>query len=376
MFWSIRSTFSYRSMPIHASAFSPDGTIVVLVHGPVITLWDVESNVMLRVLDAGRNVTTCAFVGDRYLAAAGSEGMVVWDLLSCEVVWSNTSPVDHLVVAQSSDSSFATTLSNDNHTTVSTYRPDSPTPTTSTLPLPLFKIASLGLGQEYIGVAPSGEIYRFGPHITATAASTQTISSATQTSASTSIWQEMFGRDAFLDELALAPAPSSTVVLPPTLAKPTDVFDGPSHILPPVSLLFDAFMAQLLKPTLEAGAGTASGAEVKKENDIVYRQDDDESATKPASGDQVRVSTKEVTDDDIKELEGYFKQVLSDSPSAPASATATARMANGDTPTATATPQSQKKKLQNGNGHATPQTPQSEESREKKHTKKRRAPKE
>jgi hypothetical protein len=70
-------------MQIHAAAFSPDGTIVVLVHGPVVTLWDVESNVLLKVLDAGRQVDKCLFVGDRYLVAAGA-GLVVWDLLSCE----------------------------------------------------------------------------------------------------------------------------------------------------------------------------------------------------------------------------------------------------------------------------------------------------
>ena len=70
-------------MAIHAAAFSPDGTIVALVHGPVVTLWDVESNVLLKVLDAGRQVDKCLFVGDRYLVAAGA-GLVVWDLLSCE----------------------------------------------------------------------------------------------------------------------------------------------------------------------------------------------------------------------------------------------------------------------------------------------------
>ena len=70
-------------MQIHAAAFSPDGTIIVLVHGPVVTLWDVESNVLLKVLDAGRQVDKCLFVGDRYLVAAGA-GLVVWDLLSCE----------------------------------------------------------------------------------------------------------------------------------------------------------------------------------------------------------------------------------------------------------------------------------------------------
>jgi len=70
-------------MAIHAAAFSPDGTIVALVHGPVVTLWDVESNVLLKVLDAGRQVDKCLFVGDRYLVAGGA-GLVVWDLLSCE----------------------------------------------------------------------------------------------------------------------------------------------------------------------------------------------------------------------------------------------------------------------------------------------------
>lgn len=80
-------------MPIYASAFSPDGTIVALVHGPVVTLWDVESNVMLRVLDAGREVTKCLFVGDRYLVAAGA-GLVVWDLLACE---GETFPLDKFV---------------------------------------------------------------------------------------------------------------------------------------------------------------------------------------------------------------------------------------------------------------------------------------
>jgi len=70
-------------MQIYAAAFSPDGTIIVLVHGPVVTLWDVESNVLLKVLDAGRQVDKCLFVGDRYLVAGGA-GLVVWDLLSCE----------------------------------------------------------------------------------------------------------------------------------------------------------------------------------------------------------------------------------------------------------------------------------------------------
>lgn len=70
-------------MPILASAFSPDGTIIALVHGAVVTLWDTESNAMLRVLDAGTEVNKCLFVGDRYLVVGGA-GLVLFDLLACE----------------------------------------------------------------------------------------------------------------------------------------------------------------------------------------------------------------------------------------------------------------------------------------------------
>ena len=76
-------------MPISAAAFSPDATILVLAHAAVLTLWDVESNALLRVLDGGvvQDMHSVVFVGGdgRYLAAGGSKfGVAVWDLLSCE----------------------------------------------------------------------------------------------------------------------------------------------------------------------------------------------------------------------------------------------------------------------------------------------------
>ncbi len=76
-------------MPIHDAAFSCDGTIIALAHGAVVTLWDAESNLLLKVLNdsAVDNVHKVAFVGPdgRYLVAGGmSTGIAVWDLLSCE----------------------------------------------------------------------------------------------------------------------------------------------------------------------------------------------------------------------------------------------------------------------------------------------------
>lgn len=87
-FWSPRSSWTYRSQPVHSASFSPDSTLVVLTHDFVLSLWDTESNVLLRALDAGPEagqLSLTQFVGaeGRLLVAAGQAGMVCWDLLSC-----------------------------------------------------------------------------------------------------------------------------------------------------------------------------------------------------------------------------------------------------------------------------------------------------
>ena len=88
VYWSTRSTFAYRSLPIYDAVFSPDSTILALAHGSVITLWDVEKNVLLRALDGAlKDVRQIGFVGEegRFLVAAeATKGLAVWDLLSCE----------------------------------------------------------------------------------------------------------------------------------------------------------------------------------------------------------------------------------------------------------------------------------------------------
>lgn len=107
---------------------------------------------------------------------------------------------------------------------------------------------------------------------------------------------------------------------------------------------------------------------------ILYEEEE----VKPSKKQGV-AHTKKVTDEDVKELETFFRQVLSD---APANEAQQPKLANGDTHIAT--PKSKAKAKDQVNGSAAKKgneltavaTPQSEESREKKHSKKRRAPKE
>jgi NET1-associated nuclear protein 1 (U3 small nucleolar RNA-associated protein 17) len=183
----------------------------------------------------------------------------------------------------------------------------------------------------------------------------------------------MFGKDAFLDDLA---PPQPTVVLPPTIARPTDIFDGPSHTLPPVGLLFDAFMSQLLKPTFGAKEPVSN---VKVE-EVTYIANEEEQEIKDqkATTSGRAPKTNKVTEQDMKDLEVFFKDVLS---SAPAPTQPSQKMANGGGNTPKSTPT---KSVVNGagktasaiNGEVNGTSTPTDESREKKHTKKRRAPKE
>jgi len=173
----------------------------------------------------------------------------------------------------------------------------------------------------------------------------------------------MFGKDAFLDDLA---APQPTVVLPPTISRPTDIFDGPSHTLPPVGLLFDAFMTQLLKPK--------SDSEVKVEGKSEIKYEDVETKVESVSASSSKAHTKRVTEEEMKDLESFFKDVLS---SAPVTNGSVPKMANGDsTPKSTPVKTNGVGSGKKVNGVAQTNGTPSDESREKQFTKKRRAPKE
>jgi WD40 repeat protein len=86
VFWAMRTSFDYRSMPIYDAAFSPDATILALAHGESVTLWDVDTNSLLQAFDAGIVASRVILAGSegRYLVASGERGVCVWDLLSCE----------------------------------------------------------------------------------------------------------------------------------------------------------------------------------------------------------------------------------------------------------------------------------------------------
>ncbi|KAK4689971.1 NET1-associated nuclear protein 1 (U3 small nucleolar RNA-associated protein 17), partial [Tremellales sp. Uapishka_1] len=360
VFWAMRSSFNYRNLPIYSAAFSSDATIIAMTHGPVVTLWDVESNVLLRVLDSGaiKNSQQLAFVGSegRYLAVSGvSSGVAVWDLLSCDVSWSSSAlPCDKLLphpslplfltIATTTSPSEPKTLV----TTLSFFTPANPTPLRKVhlrnqirdlVFLPTTIISPKHL--HFAGVSSSGEVFRFGDDVSIESPKTKPVSKSAVAS-KTSIWQEMFGKDAFLEDIQ--PVESTTISSTAlqqriTRGKPADVFDGPSHTMPPVGLLFDAFMDELL------GTKASEAVEADTEEEMLYEQEEEKLEDRLP---EVNTKSKAVDDDEIHELELFFKQVLSSKPAV----LATPAKANGI---------NGHKRLANGHGNGThlPPTPPS-----------------
>jgi NET1-associated nuclear protein 1 (U3 small nucleolar RNA-associated protein 17) len=154
---------------------------------------------------------------------------------------------------------------------------------------------------SFAGVSQSGEIFRFGDAISkdATVGSNAIRSPGDK---GVSIWQEMFGKDAFLEIEESYDAEGSMpfdAIRGKRAGNPVDIFEGASHTLPPVSLLFDAFLDSILVPK-------SSQAGDVRDDRIIYEAQD---ALEPLQTGRSQKG-REVKDEEIAELEVFFRDVL------------------------------------------------------------------
>ncbi|CEL53876.1 WD repeat-containing protein 75 OS=Xenopus laevis GN=wdr75 PE=2 SV=1 [Rhizoctonia solani AG-1 IB] len=91
-FWICAASFGYRNHTPSKALFSPDGSLLAVIHGQCITLWDTENTTVPRgALSCveTKDPRELAFVGSsgRYLAVLGAQTVVVWDLVRLCVLW-------------------------------------------------------------------------------------------------------------------------------------------------------------------------------------------------------------------------------------------------------------------------------------------------
>ncbi|CAK9780920.1 WD40 repeat-like protein [Cutaneotrichosporon oleaginosum] len=373
LYWSLRSTFNYRALPVHAGGFSPDGSLVVLVHGPVITLWNAATNVFVRALESPVDARKLAFAGPegRYIVTAARIGVAVWDVLSCELVATLPNQAADMLVGLRSGILAGRVVPQKgteakSKTEVTILAPNGAAGRTVTLAVELSALASLPSSAVHlVGIASSGEIYRFG-ELQKACAPTKRAINADAPRRATSIWQEMFGRDAFLDELAPPPEKEEAAVSALQRAaagRPEAVFEGASHTLPPVGLLFDAFMDELLAPRPE---GHEETMDVDEEEAVTF-----EAVVAP---DAVR----SVTDREVEDLETFFRNLKMGAKSKPKPLPKAVKkpngLPNGSSHGRTVSTPVKPTKPKSKSVPGTPGTPATPEMVDGKRSKKRKAP--
>lgn len=78
---------SFQDLPCSHVAVSPDSSLIAAAFEKIATLWSVQSKTQIRSLPHGKPIISMSFVGRSRLACMNSTHLVVWDLLSLQVLW-------------------------------------------------------------------------------------------------------------------------------------------------------------------------------------------------------------------------------------------------------------------------------------------------
>jgi NET1-associated nuclear protein 1 (U3 small nucleolar RNA-associated protein 17) len=394
-FWALRSSFNYQGLPVFSSAISVDGSLLALAHGSVVTLWETSSNVLLRVFDTAdiEGVRKVQFLGSegRWLALAGqTRGVGVWDLLSCQgmsclqsdtavtsltrrlAAWTLPFFHQHEVISLSIPSQpyfLTSTLTSGpsphQQTIISCFGPHSSKPIfRRAIPAKLLQVCVSGVNAshavdassvELTAIARDGRTLRVGEDVkpfpkqiqsVSVSAATASAQGTTVKTSNLSIWEEMFGKNAFSGTAHIDDVPEPTLSAKPLKdkrSKYSKVYDGPSTSLPPMALLFDEFLNDFMdvKPAV-APATQAPTVRFAGDGEVA------DTASVISSEDMlpiVDMHVNKVTMKDVQELGDWFKTVvLTSEATQPATQPTPKAKTNGTVAASVSTPRSTVKK--------------------------------
>ncbi|KAH9937268.1 WD40 repeat-like protein [Fomitopsis serialis] len=300
VFWVARSTTRYRSeVPSHVS-WSADGSLFAVSLGPQVALFDGNTNALHQVLtssDCGRALSA-HFVGTsgRFVAVVGRNDVMLWDLLTRSMRWRYTSTyfIDRLVVHPTEESFTVLERSSTSaHTTSAAravlLRPTSPVPTAKRW-LPFSTRAALshpsldaftseassfvlvGITHKW-GVAVFGDDVRLPEE---KGSSPRGIGNeSTAGPSKRTLFHDIFGASALVEPISAAGQPPEVDIARSWRGKEVaEIFDAPTHLMPPVTSLFDTLMDSFL--TVKVPGKTAQPEEEEEEGSTedVEMQDD------------------------------------------------------------------------------------------------------
>ncbi|WFD42555.1 NET1-associated nuclear protein 1 [Malassezia psittaci] len=254
-YWICRSAFSYRGTIPRWVTWSPDGSLLAIAQGVFITLWDPVSLVMQTRLAAPElgAAEQCVFVGrhGRFLAAVGSQRLLIWDLVGQRVVYAadypalGISPHRHglLVLAE-------------NATTLLYIRTDGQLIQKYVVPeliaSSILNVAPDSDQLHILALNKQGALLDLGSRRVSSSTSLQDV---TMNDARATLFDELFGVDAEHAERIDQMMKDDQEYLQKVgwqanegIERALALFSAPPNLLPPVTSLADAYIDALLPP--------------------------------------------------------------------------------------------------------------------------------
>ncbi|KAG0370671.1 WD40-repeat-containing domain protein [Gamsiella multidivaricata] len=278
--WSCRSTGFYRDMVPHCAGFSSDGSLLAVAYDQIITIWNPYLNTLQAVLTQppeNRPIKHLTFLKNSpFLIAATKDHLYSWNLLTCSVWWSYQIKIDNLKASQT-NANFVVTCNDPASTTtpqhrIIVFKATSPKPVhietinkkvraITFLPDPAVQakagpsdavepilIMNHGYDLEVLGGRTAEDL-----KAEAEEAAEKARALALEAQKQKTMVTDIFGSSAKA-EAASAKAKEKKersestgrgLVSKKNLAR-NPLFDAPSHVMAPVSSLFEVFMGQLL----------------------------------------------------------------------------------------------------------------------------------
>jgi len=344
-FWVPRSSFQYRSeSPSHAS-WSNDASLIAVVAGSFVPIYDSVTNVLLQVLVASEcgRVTSAHFLGSsgRFLAVAGERDLVLWDLVSHtskyfllpradfhsrgrEVQWHFRSgvPIGQLIPHPSEDKlallqSCKNTGSSRQETRVHLFRPGSAIPfRTCLVPFGIRNATWSSLVEgtttdfNLVGITDSWGIALFGDDVKSPSSlegTTTTRIGDASLPRKNALLQDIFGKSAF-DDVTHPTLSTETPAFVPREGKQaiTSLFDTPAHTMPPLGTMFDSIMRTFLTPRSTVEGGEDDTKQAEKDDEVM---DVDEDPVPEGDAPFIVENTTRVVDErEMHEFVEIFKQ--------------------------------------------------------------------
>ncbi|KAE9137689.1 hypothetical protein PF010_g1233 [Phytophthora fragariae] len=265
--WHCQSVVRFRDEPVTAVSFARDGSLLAVAYGNKLTLWDVATHSLRRVIGSadGKEIRQIVFPGENspFVVIVTVDQVQVWNLLSLSLWWRYSVPTEAVVAEDALYERFLVWMPVKNNekekTLLLVFDPQTPVPT-------CVRVVELGSKTWSAGFHPStGDIILLdlksgvwrldGPnsrsqealrrkqaHVAALAERHAAKDGEQEAKALSAIYTAARGGRA-TGKKNKHVAPSA---VPSNASASSSLFDAPAHVLPSMTALYRSFMDTML----------------------------------------------------------------------------------------------------------------------------------